>query len=100
MKVNSIKCEVIDVRTDSGFCVGIAKTEMGEEYIIDGRTPESQGMCSNAFSALSNTAFVMMATDELPGEKDGYREIVCPHGIVTFRLSRSEEDKTRAYNER
>ena len=27
MKVNSIKCEAIDVRTESEICVGIAKTQ-------------------------------------------------------------------------
>ena len=41
----------------------------GEEYIIDGRTPESAGMCSNAFCALSNATFIMMATEKMPGEK-------------------------------
>ena len=41
MKVNSIKCEVIDVKTESGICIGLAKTEIGEKHIIDGRTPES-----------------------------------------------------------
>ncbi len=100
MKVNSIKCEVIDVRTDSGICVGIAKTRKGEECIIDGRTPESYGICSNAFCALSNSAFIMMATDKTPGEIDGYVDRVCPHGVVTFRLSRSKIDKSVPYNKK
>ena len=100
MKVHSIKCEAIDVRTESGVCVGIAKTQKGEEYIIDGRTPEVNGMCSNAFCALSNAAFIMMATDKMPGEKDGYIDRVCPHGVVSFRLLRSKKDKEKAYNEK
>lgn len=98
MKVNSIKCKAIDVRTETGICVGLAKTQKGEECIIDGRTPEASGMCSNAFCALSNAAFIMMATDKIQGEKDGYIDRVCPHGVVTFRLSRSEKLKQKAYN--
>jgi uncharacterized repeat protein (TIGR04076 family) len=101
MKLNSIKCEVINVKTDSGVCIGIAKTKIGEEYIIDGRTPESDGICSNAFCALSNTAFVMMTTKSLPGEKEGMRrQITCPHGVVTFKLSRSQKNKAKAYNQK
>ena len=100
MRLNSIKCEAIDVRTDSEICVGMAKTAKGELYIIDGRTPESPGMCSNAFCALSNAAFIMMATEMMPGEKVGSIERVCPHGVVTFRLSRSPADKGTAYNKR
>ena len=100
MKVNSIKCEAIDVRTESEICVGIAKTHKGENYVIDGRTPESNGMCSNAFCALSNSAFIMMATDKTPGEINGYVDRVCPHGVVTFRLSRSKNNKAVPYNEK
>ena len=59
---------------------------------MDGRTPQSSGICSNAFCALSNAAFIMMATNEMPGEKDGYIDRICPHGTVTFRISRSSKD--------
>ena len=100
MKIYSIKCEAVDVRTESGICIGIAKTRRGEEHIIDGRTPESNGMCSNAFCALSNSAFIMMATEKTPSEIDGYVDRVCPHGVVTFRLSRSKKNKDIAYNEK
>jgi hypothetical protein len=72
MKLNSIKCEVVEVRTESGVCIGVAKTKLGEQYIIDGRTPEAGGMCSNAFCALSNKAFVMMASDEKTLDQNGY----------------------------
>ncbi len=89
MKVNSIKCEAFDVRTESGICAGIAKTQKGEECIIDGRTPEANGMCSNAFFALSNAVFVMMTTEKMTGEENGSKDIVCTHGVVTFRLTRS-----------
>jgi uncharacterized repeat protein (TIGR04076 family) len=97
---NSIRCEAIQVRTESGACSGLARTEAGERYIIDGRTPESPGMCSNAFCALSNAAFIMMVTEKMPGEKDGFVDRVCPHGVVTFRLSRSPDGKKVAYNRR
>ncbi|MBN2536363.1 MAG: hypothetical protein JXB88_26000 [Spirochaetales bacterium] len=100
MKVNSIICKVIDVKTSSGICVGLAQTQKGEEYIIDGRTPESPGMCSNAFCALSNAAFIMMATEKMAGEKDGSIDRVCPHGVVTFRLSRSPVGKTKPYDKK
>ncbi|MFX1394254.1 MAG: hypothetical protein ACFFAH_11830 [Promethearchaeota archaeon] len=100
MKINSIKCEVIDVKTDSGICVGLAKTKIGEKYIIDGRTPESNGMCSNAFCALSNAVFIMMASGKIEAEKNSYIDRVCPHGVVTFRISRSKKDKVEAFNEK
>ncbi len=101
MKLNPISCEVIDVKTDSGVCIGIAKTKMGEKYLIDGRTPEEQGMCSNAFCALSNAAFIMMSTEKMPGEDEkGFIDRVCPHGIVIFRLSRSRVKKARPFDEK
>jgi uncharacterized repeat protein (TIGR04076 family) len=100
MNVNSVKCKAVEVRTDSGVCAGLARTRQGEECIIDGRTPEANGMCSNAFCSLANAAFIMMATDKMPGEKDGSLDRVCPHGIVTFRMSRSAEDKKVAYKEK
>lgn len=100
MKLNSIKCEAVEVRTDSGVCIGIAKTEQGEKYIIDERTPESKGMCSNAFCALSNAAFIMMTTDKMQGEINGSIDRVCPHGVVTFRLSRSTQEKAQHFNKK
>jgi uncharacterized repeat protein (TIGR04076 family) len=100
MKLHSIKCVATNVKTDTGVCIGLAKIKQGEQFIIDGRTPESPGMCSNAFCALSNAAFVMMSTDSMPGETEGFIDRVCPHGFVTFRLSRSDRDKDEAYSSR
>ena len=100
MKVNSVKCEAIDVKTETRTCIGIAKTQKGEEYIIDERIPKLNGMCSNAFCALGNAVFIMIATQKMPGEKDGYIDRICPHRIVTFRLSRSKIDKKNAYNKK
>lgn len=92
MNTHSIKCEAIDVQTNSGICPGIAKTQKGEMYIIDGRTPESPGICSNAFSALSNSVFVMMTNDTRPVGMNEHYDLVCPHGKVTFRMSRIKKD--------
>jgi len=100
VKLNSIQCEAIEVRSDAAVCAGMARTRKGERYTIDGRTPESPGMCSNAFCALSNAVYIMMVTESMPGETDGYVDRVCPHGAVTFRLSRSLQEKPAAYNER
>lgn len=99
MKINPIQCEVIEVRTDNNICIGLAKTEKGEKYILDGRTPDGNGMCSNAFCALSNAAFIMMSTEKMNGERDGSIDRVCPHGVVTFRLSRSKLEKQISYTQ-
>jgi len=100
MKSHPIQCEAIEVRTESGVCGGLAKTKVGETAIIDGRTPESPGMCSNAFCSLSNAAFIMMVTDKMPGEVDGHIDRVCPHGVVTYRLSRADKVKKEPYHQR
>lgn len=92
MNTHSIQCEAIDVRTDSGICPGIAKTRQGESHIISGRTPASPGICSNAFCALSNAIFVMMTNDTRPVKMNDHYDLVCPHGKVTFRMSRIRKD--------
>ena len=38
MNVNTIKCEVTDVKTETGTCPGIARTQKGEVFLIAGRT--------------------------------------------------------------
>ena len=98
MKINTIKCEALNVNSADGVCIGIARMKQGEVGYIDGRTPEGSGICSNAFGALSNAAFIMMATDCMPGETDGHMDRVCPHGCVTFRLSRAEQSKSVPFN--
>lgn len=87
MNINQVRCEVIDVRTDTGTCPGKAGTQKGEKYIIDGRTPESKGICTNAFCAIHSMLFMMMKTNKMEWEKD-YHDLVCPHGYATFRISR------------
>ena len=98
MKINTIQCQATDVKTDSGICPGIAQTRKGETFLIDGRTPTGTGMCANAFSAISNAAFIMMCTEVMPGEKDGCKQVTCPHGMVTFTLSRSDMPKAEAFD--
>ena len=100
MKLNSILCEAIDVKTESGTCIGIAKIHQGEKFILDGRTPDGEGICANAFCSLSNAAFIMMSTEDKPKGKEGKIERVCPHGIVTFQMSRTKEEKTKPYVEK
>jgi uncharacterized repeat protein (TIGR04076 family) len=86
---NKIKCEAIDVRTESGICPGIAKTEQGEVFTIGGRTPEPKGICCQALSAIGPMKLAMSLTDRMEWETKGYFDTICPHGFVTFRLSRA-----------
>lgn len=90
MIYNKIKCEAIAVSTESGTCPGIAKTEQGEVFIIGSRTPDSKGICCQAFSAISPMKLTMSLTKKMDWETKEYFDIVCPHGFVTFRLSRAE----------
>jgi uncharacterized repeat protein (TIGR04076 family) len=87
---HSIRCEAAVVRTESKVCPGMAKTEQGEVYVMGGRTPEGRGICGQAFAAINAFRTSMMVTDSLDGEKDGRFEITCPHGAVTFHLSRAQ----------
>jgi uncharacterized repeat protein (TIGR04076 family) len=66
----------------------MAKTEKGEVFIIDGRTPSSRGICCQSFSSIAPMKLAMMYTDKMSWEKNDYFDIVCPHGYVTYRLSR------------
>lgn len=84
---NRIKCEAVDVRTDTGVCPGVAKTRRGEVYELDGRTPGPVGMCCQALSALNANRLAMAVTAKGSDVKDSL-DITCPHGAVTFRLSR------------
>lgn len=94
MNLNSVKCEVIKVNTDSGICPGIAKTEIGEVFTIGARTPASKGICCQAFTSLAPMKLAMMYTDKMEWEKQDYFDIICPHGFVTYRLSRIKDQQT------
>jgi uncharacterized repeat protein (TIGR04076 family) len=88
MTYNKIRCEAINVNTDSAICPGVAKTEKGEVFIIGARTPGLKGICSQAFSAISPMKLAMSLTEKMDWETKDYFDIVCPHGVVTYRLSR------------
>ncbi len=92
MNFYRIKCEAIDVKTDSGICPGIAKTEKGEQFILGARTPQPRGICTNSLPVLYPMSFAMRLTDKMDWEKEEYFDIVCPHGAVTYRLSRIREN--------
>jgi uncharacterized repeat protein (TIGR04076 family) len=86
---NHIRCEAAVVRTDTAICPGVAKTKQGEVYELGGRTPAPVGMCCQAMTALNSTRLAMAATAKGSDVKDP-QEITCPHGLVTFKLSRIE----------
>jgi uncharacterized repeat protein (TIGR04076 family) len=88
---HQIKCEAIEVRTDSGICPGMAQTHQGETFTFGARTPEETGICTNAFNAIYPMALAMRLTDKMDWEQKDYFDITCPHGRVTFRISRIRE---------
>jgi uncharacterized repeat protein (TIGR04076 family) len=91
MKMNQIKCEAALVNTDNGICPGIAKTEKGETFIIDGRTPALKGICCQAFTSIAPMRLAMANTDKMDWETKEFFDVVCPHGFVTYRLSRVKD---------
>lgn len=91
MTVQRIKVEAVEVRTDSGICPGIAKIQQGETFTLGARTPEGTGICANAFGAVYPMAFAMRLTDKMEWETKEYFDITCPHGSVTYRISRVRE---------
>jgi uncharacterized repeat protein (TIGR04076 family) len=92
MIINQIKCEAVKVDTDTGTCPGMARTKQGEVFKIGARTPAATGMCCQAFTAIAPMKLAMMYTDKMDWEKNDYFDIVCPHGYVTYRLSRVREN--------
>jgi uncharacterized repeat protein (TIGR04076 family) len=87
----TIKCEAIDVRTESGICPGLAKTEKGETYELGARTPAENGICASALTSLFPMSMAMKLTDKMSWEKEDHFDVVCPHGAVTYRISRKRE---------
>jgi len=88
MVYNSIKCEAMTVNTDSGICPGVAKTERGEVFMIGARTPDLKGICCQALSAIGPMKLALSITEKMDWETKEHFDVVCPHGYVTFRLSR------------
>lgn len=90
----TIRCEAIKVSTKTLCCPGSAKCRQGEVYTMGARTPEQNGMCCRAFHAVHPVALAMRFSERLPFEKkDGYYDVVCPDGFVTYRLSRLNEER-------
>jgi len=87
---HQIQCEALNVRTDTKICPGLAKTEQGEMYLLDARTPGPKGICCQAFAAMNSMRMAMAVTDQKDLENLGYFDVTCPHGAVTFRLSRKK----------
>ena len=88
---HTIKCEVVEVRTESGICPGMAKTRQGETYTFGARTPGVPGICVNGFNALQPMSLAMRLTDKMNWEKKDHFDVTCPHGFVTYRISRLRE---------
>jgi len=86
-----IKCEAIDVRSESEICPGSAKCRKGETYIVTSRTPEPGGMCGRAFASIHPMAFAMRWSEKMEWEKTDDVNVICPDGFVTYRLSRVKE---------
>jgi len=83
-----IKCEAIDIRSESGTCPGSAKCRKGETYILTARTHETVGMCGRAFSSIHPMAFAMRWSEKMEWEKVDHVNVICSDGFVTYRLSR------------
>lgn len=92
MKNFKMKCEVIDVRTESGICPGEAETQIGEQYVLGARTPESNSICANALAAIHPMSLAMRTTDKMYWEKQDHFNPVCFHGAAIFRISRIRKD--------
>ena len=93
MARHKIRCEAVEVRTESGICPGLAETQQGEVYTLGARTPEPQGMCIQALNAIHPMAHAMKLTDRMDWENDENQhfDTTCPHGNTIFRITRLKE---------
>jgi len=85
---SQIQCEALNVRTDTKICPGLAKTEQGESYLLSARTPGPNGICCQAMTAMNSLRMALSVIEQKDLGDSGYFDVVCPHGFVTFRLSR------------
>lgn len=74
------------------MCPGLARTEEGEVFIIGARTPDSRGICCQALNAIHPMKLAFSLTEKMDWETKGYFVVTCPHGVVTYRLSRMEQE--------
>ncbi len=96
MKNHKIKVEAFKVQGDSGICPGEAKVKESEEFVLGARTPAENPICTNALMAIQPMALAMKLTNKMYWEKNEYFDLVCPHGAVTFRISRIRENDDSA----
>jgi uncharacterized repeat protein (TIGR04076 family) len=80
------------VKTESGVCPGLAQTVRGEVFILGARTPEGKGICCQALGAISSMKLALALTEKMDWETKDHFDITCPHGMVTYRLSRVRDD--------
>ncbi|MCU0612076.1 MAG: hypothetical protein MUE60_09850 [Candidatus Eisenbacteria bacterium] len=92
MTYNLIRCEAVDVKTESGICPGLAKTVRGEVFTLGPRTPEGTGICFQAMGAIAAMKLALALTDRMDWKTKDHFDITCPHGMVTYRLSRERPD--------
>ena len=90
MTPHQIQCVALDVRTETKTCPGLAKTEQGESFILDARTPGPKGICCQALTAMNSMRMALSVTDQEDLDNHEYFDVTCPHGAVTFRLSRKK----------
>lgn len=98
MNLYGVKCEAIEVKTDSGICPGLAKTKKGEQFVLTGRTPEGKGMCINSVPVVYPMVLSMRLTEKMEWEElqdQEHFDVICPHGAVTYRISRIRENKLK-----
>ncbi len=84
-----IRCEAVEVNTDTGVCPGSARVKKGETYIIGPRISGDPGMCGRAFASLHPMALAMRFTEQFYWEKpDTQVKVTCPDGFVVYHLTR------------
>ena len=96
MQVNRIQCEAIEVNTETKICPGSAKMEQGEIFVFDLNARTPKGMCISSIPSVYPMAFAMRLTEKMDWEEElekDHFDITCPHGAVTYRVSRIREEK-------
>lgn len=92
MTYNRIRCEAVDVKTESGICPGLAQTVRGEVFMLGARTPEGKGICCQALASIISMKLALALTEKMAWETKDYFDVTCPHGVVAYRLSRERHD--------
>jgi len=89
---NRIRWEAVEVKTESGIYPGLAQTVRGEVFVLGARTPEGKGICCQAPASIGPMKLALALTEQMDWGSKGYFDITCPHGMVTYRLSRERHD--------